>query len=86
MFNSKTLSKLNRFSHAIAKQIEHGLKHCFIGKSTNGDCKAEVREFLRKYSKELSRAHRINVSNILKTSKQLNFVVGSIAYKLRDVA
>ena len=86
MFNSKTLSKLNRFSHAIAKQIEHGLKHGFIGKSTNGDCKAEVREFLRKYSKELSRDHHINVSNILKTSKQLKFVVGSIAYKLHDVA
>ena len=86
MFNSKTLSKLNRFSYAIAKQIEHGLKCGFIGKSTNGDCKAEVREFLRKYSKELSRDHHINVSNILKTSKQLKFVVGSIAYKLRDVA
>lgn len=86
MFNSKTLSKLNRFSHAIAKQIEHGRKHGFIGKSTNGDCKAEVRELLRKYSKELSRDHRNNVSNILKTSKQLKFVVGSIAYKLRDVA
>lgn len=86
MFNSKTLSKLNRFSHAIAKQIEHGRKHGFIGKSTDGDCKVEVREFLRKYSKELSRDHHINVSNILKTSKQLKFVVGSIAYKLRDVA
>ena len=86
MFNSKTLSKLNRFSHATAKQIEHGLKRGFIGKSTNGDCKAEVREFLRKYVKELSRDHRTNVSNILKTPKQLKFVVGSIAYKLRDVA
>lgn len=86
MFNSKTIGKLNRFSHAIAKQLEYGLKHGFIGKSTNGDGKAEVREFLRKYVKELSNDHHINVSNILKTSKQLNFVVGSIAYKLRNVA
>ena len=80
-FNSKTMSKLNRFSTRVAKQLSFGLKNGLIG-SNNKDSKSEVKEFLRIYVKELSADHQINVSNILKTPKQLKFVVGSIAYRL----
>ena len=80
-FNSKTMSKLNRFSHNIAKQINFGLTHGLIG-SSGKDKREEVREFISKYKNELSRDWNIKVSNILKTPKQLKFVCGLVASKL----
>ena len=80
-FNSKTMSKLNRFGNSVAKQLDFGLKHGLIG-SSNMDQHSEIREFLRKYKTELSRDYNVNVSNILKTPKQLKFVVGLIGYTL----
>ena len=80
-FNSKTMSKLNRFSNSVANQLDFGLKHGLIG-SSNKDQHSEIREFLRKYKSELSRDYNVNVSNILKTPKQLKFVVGLIGYTL----
>lgn len=80
-FNSKTMKNLVHFSHNIANQLDFGIKHGFIGSSNKGQ-HSEIREFLRKYVNELSRDHHIKVSNILKTPKQLNFVVGLIGYKL----
>ena len=81
-FNSKTMSKLNRFANNVAKQISFGIKNGLIG-SSNKSVDAELKEFMRKYVNELSRDHQIKVSNILKTPKQLKFVCGSIAYRLR---
>ena len=80
-FNSKTMSKLNRFSNSVANQLDFGLKHGLIG-SSNKDQHSEIREFLRRYKSELSRDYNVNVSNILKTPKQLKFVVGLIGYTL----
>ena len=80
-FNSKTMSKLNRFGNSVAKRLDFGLKHDLIG-SSNMDQHSEIREFLRKYKTELSRDYNVNVSNILKTPKQLKFVVGLIGYTL----
>ena len=80
-FNPKTLTNLVLFSHRLANQLAFGLKHGLIGHS-NKDKNSEIREFLRKYKTELSRDHRINVSNILKTPKQLNYVTGAVECEL----
>ena len=80
-FNSKTMSKLNRFGHSVANQLDFGLKHGLIG-SSNMDQHSEIREFLRRYKSELSRDYNVNVSNILKTPKQKDFVVSLIECKL----
>ena len=80
-FNPKTLTNLVLFSHLLANQLAFGLKNGLIGHS-NKDKNSEIREFLRKYKSELSRDYNVNVSNILKTPKQLKFVVGLIGYTL----
>lgn len=86
MFNSKTISKLNRFANNIANELKRGLACGDIRPHGFGDKKAEVKKFISMYKNELGHRFGINVSNILKTTKQLNFVVGSIAYKLKNVA
>ena len=80
-FNSKTMSKLNRFGHSVANQLDFGLKHGLIG-SSNMDQHSEIREFLRRYKTELSRDYNVNVSNILKTPKQLNYVTSAVECEL----
>ena len=80
-FNPKTTKNLIIFSMRIAHQLASGLKSGLIC-SSNKDKNSEICEFLRKYKNELSRDHSIKVSNILKTPKQKNFVVGLIECKL----
>ena len=80
-FNPKTTKNLIHFGVNVAYQIASGLKSGLIG-SSNKDKKSEICEFLRKYKTELSRDYNVNVSNILKTPKQKDFVVGLIECKL----
>ena len=80
-FNPKTTKNLIRFSMGVAHQLDDGIKSGLIG-SSNKDKKSEICEFLRKYKTELSRDYNVNVSNILKTPKQKDFVVGLIECKL----
>ena len=80
-FNPKTLKNLIRFSMSVAHQLDSGIKRGLIG-SSNKDKNSEICEFLRKYTNELSRDHRINVSNILKTPKQLNYVTSAVECEL----
>ena len=82
-FNSKTMSKLNRFVNNVASELERGIKCGEIRAHGFGDKKTEVKKFISLYKSLLGERFSINVSNILKTPKQLNFVVGSIAYRLR---
>ena len=80
-FNPKTTKNLIRFSMGVTHQLDDGIKRGLIG-SSNKDKHSEICEFLRKYKNELSHDYNVNVSNILKTPKQLKFVVGLIGYTL----
>ena len=80
-FNPKTTKNLIRFSMGVAHQLDDGIKRGLIG-SQNKDKHSEICEFLRKYKNELSRDYNVNVSNILKTPKQKDFVVSLIECKL----
>lgn len=82
-FNPSTIAKLNRLSANIANELIDGIRIGHIRQHGFGDQKKEIRKFVSMYSKMLSDRFGANVPNILKTPKQLNFLVGSIAYRLR---